>query len=50
MSDADITKRFPQKPVASALGIESMEDEFTTAPKAMETSGTGRPSRGTVIT
>ena len=35
MLDADIPKRLPQHPVASALGIEPMEEEIATAMKAM---------------
>ena len=35
MLDADITKRLPQHPVASALGIEPTEEETATAIKAM---------------
>ena len=35
MLDADIPKRIPQHPVASALGIEPMEEEIATAMKAM---------------
>ena len=35
MLDADIPKRLPQHPVASALGIESTEEEIATAMKAM---------------
>ena len=35
MLDADIPKRLPQHPVASALGIEPTEEEITTAMKAM---------------
>ena len=35
MLDADITKRLPQHPVASALGIEPTEEEIATAMKAM---------------
>ena len=33
--DADIPKRLPQHPVASALGIEPTEEEIATAMKAM---------------
>ena len=33
--DADISKRLPQHPVASALGIEPTEEEIATAMKAM---------------
>ena len=33
--DTDILKRFPQQPVASALGIEPTEEELATAIKAM---------------
>ena len=35
MIDADIPKRLPQHPVASALGIEPTEEEIATAMKAM---------------
>ena len=35
MLDADIPKRLPQHPVASALGIEPTEEEIATAMKAM---------------
>ena len=35
MLDADIPKRLPQHPVASALGIEPKEEEIATAMKAM---------------
>ena len=35
MLDADITKRLPQHPVASALGIEPTEEEIATAMKEM---------------
>ena len=35
MLDADIPKRLPQYPVASALGIEPTEEEIATAMKAM---------------
>ena len=35
MLDPDIPKRLPQQPVASALGIEPMEEEVVTAIKAM---------------
>ena len=35
MLDANITKRLPQHPVASALGIEPTEKEIATAMKAM---------------
>ena len=35
MLDPDISKRLPQQPVASALGIEPMEEEIATAMKAM---------------
>ena len=35
MLDADIPKRLPQHPVASALGIEPTEEEVTTAVKEM---------------
>ena len=35
MLDPDIPKRLPQQPVASALGIEPMEEEFATAMKAI---------------
>ena len=35
MLDADILKRLPQHPVASALGIEPTEEEIATAMKAM---------------
>ena len=35
MLDADITKRLPQHPVPSALGIEPTEEEIATAMKAM---------------
>ena len=35
MLDADIPKRLPQHPVASALGIEPTDDEIATAMKAM---------------
>ena len=35
MLDADIPKRLPQHPVASALGIEATEEEIATAMKAM---------------
>ena len=35
MLGADITKRLPQHPVASALGIEPTEEEIATAMKAM---------------
>ena len=35
MLDADIPKRPPQHPVASALGIEPTEEEIATAMKAM---------------
>ena len=35
MIDADIPKRLPQHPVASALGIEPTEEETATAMKAM---------------
>ena len=35
MLDPDIPKRLPQRPVASALGIEPAEDEIATAMKAM---------------
>ena len=35
MIDADIPKRLPQHPVASALGIEPTEEEMATAMKAM---------------
>ena len=35
MIDADIPKRLPQHPVASALGIEPTEEEIATAIKAM---------------
>ena len=35
MLDADIPKRLPQHPVASALGIEPTEEEFATAMKVM---------------
>ena len=35
MFDADIPKRLPQHPVASALGIEPTEEEIATAMKAM---------------
>ena len=37
MLGADIPKRLPQHPVASALGIEPTEEEIATAMKAMET-------------
>ena len=36
MLDADIPKRLPQYPVASALGIAPTEEEIATAMKAME--------------
>ena len=36
MLDADIPKRLPQHPVASALGIEPTEEEIATAMRAME--------------
>ena len=35
MINADIPKRIPQHPVASALGIEPTEEEIATAMKAM---------------
>ena len=35
MLDADIPKRLPQHPIASALGIEPTEEEIATAMKAM---------------
>ena len=35
MLDPDIPKGLPQQPVASALGIELMEEEIATAMKAM---------------
>ena len=35
MLDADIPKRLPQHPVASALGVEPTEEEIATAMKAM---------------
>ena len=35
MLDADIPKGLPQHPVASALGVESTEEEIATATKAM---------------
>ena len=35
MLDSNIPKRLPQQPVASALGIESTEEEIATAIKAM---------------
>ena len=35
MLDPDIPKRLPQQPVVGALGIEPMEEEITTAMKAM---------------
>ena len=35
MIDADIPKRLPQHPVASAVGIEPTEEEIATAMKAM---------------
>ena len=35
MLDADIQKKLPQHPVASALGIEPTEEEIVTATKAM---------------
>ena len=35
MLDPDITKRLPQHPVASALGIKPTEEEITTAMKVM---------------
>ena len=35
MLDPDIPKRLPRQPVASALGIESTEQEIATAMEAM---------------
>ena len=51
--DPDISKRLPQQPVGSALGIELTQEEIATAMKAMakrESSGAGRASRGTAET
>ena len=43
MLDADIPKRPPQHPVASALGIEPTEEEIATAMKAMANAKTVGP-------
>ena len=43
MLDADIPKRLPQHPVASALGIEPTEEEIATAMKAMANAKAVRP-------
>ena len=41
--DADVTKRLPQHPVASALGIEPTEEEIATAMKALANAKAVRP-------
>ena len=41
MIDADSPMRFPQHPVASALGIEPTEEEIATAMKAMANAESG---------
>ena len=43
MLDADILKRLPQHPVASALGIEPTEEKIATAMKAMANAKAVRP-------
>ena len=43
MLDADIPKRLPQHPVASALGIKPTEEETATAMKAMANAKAVRP-------
>ena len=45
MPDPDIPKRLPQQPVASALGIESTEEEIATAMKAMANKKAVGPDR-----
>ena len=43
MLDADIPKRLPQHPVASALGIEPTEEDIATAMNAMANAKAGGP-------
>ena len=43
MLDPDTSKRLPQQPVASALGIEPTEEEIATAKKAMAKEKAVRP-------
>ena len=43
MLDPDIPKRLPQHPVASALGIEPMDEKIATAMKTMANTKAAGP-------